>query len=189
MLSISEISDRIKFWYYSDRIGPDIILTHWKLYFKSSMRKLCKKKFKRFGEGSEFRPGAYADACSNISIGNNVVIRPGTFLFADSAVGGGFIMIEDKVSIGSGAHFYTNNHKFSDTTKPIYDQGYSPSTESDSIILREGSWIGAGVIVLPGVTIGQNAVVGAGSVVTKSIPPFAVAVGNPAKVIRLVTKI
>ena len=184
MLSLPEIFSRIKFWNNADRIGPDILLTHWRLNFKSTMKSLCIRKFKHFGEGAEFRPGAYAEACSKISIGNNVVIRPGTFLFADPTDGGGSIIIEDKVSIGSGVHFYTNNHKFSDTSQAIYDQGYPDPTGNDSIVLKKGCWVGAAVIILPGVTVGENAVIGAGSVVTKNIPAFTVAVGNPAKVIK-----
>lgn len=64
---------------------------------------------------------------------------------------------------------------------PIYDQGFYVSRE---VMLREGCWIGANVVILPGVTIGKNAVIGAGSIVTKSIPDFCVAAGNPAKVIK-----
>jgi acetyltransferase-like isoleucine patch superfamily enzyme len=52
------------------------------------------------------------------------------------------------------------------------------------VVIEDGAWIGAGSIILPGVTIGEGAVVGAGSVVTKDVPPMAVAVGNPAQVIR-----
>jgi acetyltransferase-like isoleucine patch superfamily enzyme len=184
MLSLPEIFSRIKYWNNADRIGPDILLTHWRLYFKSTMKKLCDKKFKHFGVGAEFRPGAYAEACSKISIGANVVIRPGSFLFADPTDGGGGIVIEDKVSIGPGVHFYTNNHKFSDPSQAIYDQGYPEPTENDSIILKKGCWVGAAVIILPGVTVGENAVIGAGSVVTKNIPAFTVAIGNPARVIK-----
>ena len=184
MLSLIEIFSRIKYWSNADRIGPDILLTHWRLYFKSTMRSLCIKKFKHFGEGSEFRPGSYADACSKISIGDNVVIRPGSFLFADPRDRGGAIVIEDKVLIGPGVHFYTNNHMFSDVSQTIYDQGDPDPTECDSIILKKGCWVGAGVIILPGVTIGENAVIGAGSVVTKNIPAFTVAVGIPAKEIK-----
>lgn len=184
MVSIAEVFDRIRFWSNADRIGPDILLTHWRLYFKSTMRDLCVKKFKNFGEGAEFRPGAYAEACSKISIGNNVVIRPGTFLFADPTDGGGGIVIEDKVLIGAGVHFYTNNHEFSDASKAIYEQGYPSTTETDSIILRTGCWIGAGVIILPGVEVGENAVIGAGTVVTKSVPPRVVFAGNPGRIIR-----
>lgn len=184
MVGVKELIGRIKFWRNVDRIGPDIPLTHWRLYFQSTMRQLCINKFKKFGVGSEFRPGAYAECCSKISIGDKVVIRPGTFLFADPTPGGGGITIEDKVLIGSGVHFYTNNHKFSDNQKPIYDQGYPVATESDSIILRAGCWVGAGAIVLPGVEVGINSVVAAGAVVTKAVPNNVLVAGNPAKIIK-----
>lgn len=184
MVDFSEILDRIKFWRNADRIGPDILLTHWRLYFKTTMRKLCVEKFKYFGDGAEFRPGAYAEACSKIAIGKNVVIRPGTFLFADPTEGGGCIVIEDEVMIGPAVHFYTNNHEFSDANKPIIEQGYPEPTLMDSITLRRGCWIGAGVIILPGVEVGENAVVGAGTVVTKSVPPMVVFAGNPGKIIK-----
>lgn len=186
MVGIREAIDRIVFWRYADRIGPDIPWTHWRLYFKSSMRNLCKKKFKYFGDGAEIRPGAYAEACSKISIGRNVVVRPGTFLFADPTNGGGGILIEDEVLIGPGVHFYTNNHKFSDSTKTIYEQGYPSPTESDSIILRKGCWIGAGAIILPGVEVGENSVVGAGTVLTKTVPSKVVVVGNPGRIIKYI---
>lgn len=184
VVSISEILGRIRYWRNADRIGPDILLTHWRLYFKTTMKKLCVEKFKYFGDGAEFRPGAYAEACSKIAIGNNVVIRPGTFLFADPTEGGGGIVIEDEVMIGSGVHFYTNNHEFSDVSKPIIEQGYPKPTLSDSITLRRGCWIGACVIILPGVEVGENAVVGAGTVVTKSVPPRVVFAGNPGRIIK-----
>jgi len=184
MVSIQEILDRIKYWRNADRIGPDILLTHWRLYFKSTMRKLCKARFQHFGEGAEFRPGAYAEACSKISIGNNVVIRPNTFLFADPTDGGGGIIIEDKVLIGAGVHFYTNNHNFSNSNETIYDQGYPNATTRDSIVLRCGCWIGACAIILPGVEVGENAVVAAGTVVTSSVPPGVVFAGNPGRIIK-----
>lgn len=184
MVSIAEVFDRIRFWRNADRIGPDMLLTHWRLYFKTTMTKLCIEKFKCFGDGAEFRPGAYAATCSKIVIGDNVIIRPGTFLFANPTEGGGGIVIEENVLIGSGVHFYTTKHEFSDIRKPIFEQGYTEPKLSDSITLRRGCWIGAGVIILPGVEVGENAVVGAGTVVTRSVPPRVVFAGNPGKVIR-----
>ena len=171
-----ELINRLKFWSEADRLGPDIPLTHWKLYFPRSARKLCKKKFKKFGEGTEFRPGAYAIHCDKISLGNRVVIRPSTMLF-----GNGEIIIEDNVMLGSGVHIYTGNHKFSNSGIPIIDQGHS---DAKDVILQNGCWIGANVIILPGVVIGRNSVVGAGSIVTKNVPDFSLVVGNPAHVIR-----
>lgn len=185
VLGFSEILSRINFWKNADRIGPDILLTHWRLYFKSTMRRLCLQKFKRFGVGAEFRPGAYAEACSKIEIGGNVVIRPGTMLFADPTDCGGGLIIEDDVLIGAGVHIYTNNHAFSDISRPISHQGYPEPKLTDSVILKRGSWIGAGAIILPGVEIGENAVVGAGTIVTKSVAPRVVCAGNPGRIIRL----
>lgn len=184
MVGVFKLIARFKFWINADRIGPDMPLTHWMLFFKFSMNSLCQNKFKLFGSNSEFRPGSYAESCTKISIGSNVVIRPGSFLFADPSANGGGIVIEDKVLIGAGVHIYTNNHRFSDTSVLIFDQGYPPSTEKDSVYLLTGCWIGAGSIILPGVTVGRNSVIGAGSIVTKSIPEFVVAAGNPARIIR-----
>lgn len=183
-MNFLEIVGRIRFWRAADRIGPDIPWTHWRLYFKGTMRALCQRKFKYFGNGAEFRPGAYAESCAKISIGSNVVIRPGTFLFADPTPGGGGIIIEDDVLLGCGIHFYTNNHQFSDPSRPIADQGYPEPKLSDSITVKRGSWIGANSIILPGAVIGENSVVGAGSIVTRSVPARTVVAGNPARIIR-----
>ncbi len=177
-----EIIKKIIFCIKTDRIGPDIPFTHWMLHFKSAMNRLCTKKFKYFGKNAEFRAGAYAIYCSNIHIGDNVVIRPNSMLFADEYAQ---IIIEDNVMIGAGVHFYVNNHKYDDIDTPIINQGYYPSQD---IKVCQGSWIGANTIILPGVKIGKNSVVGAGSIVTKSVPDFCVVAGNPAKMIKNLTK-
>lgn len=180
-MKLTEIIQRIRFWRGADRLGPDMPLTHWRLHFKSSMIDLCREKFKRFGDGAEFRPGAYASCCSRISLGKRVIIRPQCMLFADMS--GGEIEIEDDVMLGCGVHIYVNNHKFSDPHKSIIDQDYFPS---ESVVLKKSCWIGANAIILPGVVVGENSVVGAGSIVTKSIPDRVLAAGNPAKVIRTI---
>lgn len=177
-----EIYKRISFWKNVDRIGPDIPYTHWRLHFKSTMLRLCKKKFKYFDNTAEFRPGAYAVGCSKISIGRRVVIRPGTMLCADpEEENGEGIVIKDNVLIGPGVQIIVQNHKFDDSRVPIIDQGHERSRK---IILEEGCWIGSNSIILPGVAIGRNAVIGAGSVVTKNVPDKVVAVGNPARVLK-----
>ena len=175
-----EIFKKRKFDLKADRIGPDVPFTHWRLYYKKKMVNLCKKKFKKFSDTAQFRAGAYAIGCSKIEIGNRVVIRPGTMLFGDCVNLETSIIIEDDVLMGSGVHIYVNNHKFDNPNVALIDQGHYPAK---SVTLKQGCWLGANVIVLPGVTIGQNSVVGAGSIVTKSIPDRVVAVGNPAKII------
>jgi acetyltransferase-like isoleucine patch superfamily enzyme len=72
------------------------------------------------------------------------------------------------------------NHGYEDITIPISKQ----SQPERAVSIGDGSWLGHGSVVLPGVTIGQHVVIGANSVVTKDIPDFSVAVGVPAKVIR-----
>lgn len=180
-MMILSILKKIKFDLNADRIGPDIPFTHWRLFFKTKMIKLCKEKFKHFSDTSEFRPGAYAICCSKISIGNRVVIRPGSMLFGDPRNIGGNIIIEDDVLIGSCVHMYTSNHSFDRLDMPIIDQGHQ---DSENIIIKYGCWIAANVTILKGVTIGENSVIAAGSVVTKSIPPGVVAAGIPARVIK-----
>lgn len=174
---LKEVYKKILFCAVADRIGPDMPFSHWKLHFKSTMLKLCKNKFKFFDDSADFRAGAYAVYCSNISLGKNVVIRPSTMIFADDSAE---VVIEDYVMMGAGVHFYVNNHKFDRRDVPLMDQGYYPS---ESILVREGAWIGANSIILPGVVIGKNAVIGAGSIVTRSIDDYSIAVGCPAKVI------
>jgi len=185
MIKPCEAYRTTKFWISADRLGPDILGTHWRLYFPSTMRRLCHNKFRRFGQGAQFRPGAYAVACSKISIGDRVVIRPGTMLFADPREGtSGTINLEDDVLIGSAVHIYVNNHAFDSTSIPIIDQGHSAAR---AVTVERGAWIGACAVILPGVSIGRNAVVGAGAVVTRSVPPCCVAAGNPARVLRTLT--
>jgi acetyltransferase-like isoleucine patch superfamily enzyme len=72
------------------------------------------------------------------------------------------------------------NHNYEDVSRPIHIQGVSTAP----ITIGDGTWIGANVVVLAGVTIGKNCVIAAGSVVTKDIPSYAVAVGNPARVLK-----
>ena len=181
---INEIIHKYRFSKNADRIGPDILFSHWKLHFNSLILKLCKKKFKFFSDNAQFRPEAYAAGCSKIYIGNRVVIRPQVMLFGETLVDMEYsICIEDDVLMGSGVHIYVNDHKFSNPNILIIDQGYYPGKP---VILKKGCWIGANVMILPGVIIGENSVVGAGSIVLRSIPAGVVAVGNPCIVIKRV---
>jgi acetyltransferase-like isoleucine patch superfamily enzyme len=101
-------------------------------------------------------------------------------LFADPDPGGAGITIEDDVLLGPGVHINCANHRFDAPEKSIIDQGFA----SKQVTLRRACWIGANAIILAGVEIGESAVIGAGSVVTKPIPPRVLAAGNPARVIR-----
>ena len=111
----------------------------------------------------------------NLRIGKNSMWNEGCWI---NARGG--IEIGSNVMIGPHCIIQSQNHVFEDVTKPISLQGYVRMP----VTIEDDCWIGAQVIILPGVHIGRGSVVGAGSVVTKNIPPYSVAVGNPARVIR-----
>jgi acetyltransferase-like isoleucine patch superfamily enzyme len=114
---------------------------------------------------------------SRLAIGRNVALNSGVMINADC---GGDITIGNHVLIGPNAVIRGANHRTSDLRTLIRDQGHVAS----KIVIEDNVWLGANTVVLPGVTIGKNSVVGAGSVVTKDIPPDSIAVGIPAQVIR-----
>lgn len=111
-----------------------------------------------------------------VSIGNRVLIGRGSGI-----VGHLSIVIEDDVWTGHHVYITDQNHGYADVDRPI-----SLQTQPERPVrIGAGSWLGHGTIVLPGVTIGRHVAVGAQSVVTKDLPDFCVAVGNPARVIRI----
>ena len=173
-----DILAKYRFHKVADRIGPDMPFSHWRLFYKSKMEGLCRSKFAYFGEGADFRPHAYAMYCKNISIGRNVVVRPGSVIEADEYAR---VVLEDNVMLGPNVYFYVNDHKFERRDIPLIEQGYLPS---EDIVVKQGAWIGANSTILCGVTIGINAVIGAGSVVTKDVPDFTIVAGVPAKKIK-----
>lgn len=178
---IIELIKKIKYDLNCDRIGPDIPFTHWRLFFRNKMLSLCKKKFYNFSQGAEVRPGAYIVGCSKVDIGKNVIIRPGCRIFAESNSHDKTIIIEDNVMLGSLVSIYVNNHRYDKSNVEIIEQGHYPT---EPVLIKSGCWIGANCIILPGVTIGKNTVIGAGSVITTSIPDGVVAFGNPARIVQ-----
>ena len=90
---------------------------------------------------------------------------------------GGFIEIGDNCLIGPNVVLRTSNHVFSDRNVPIREQGHIPGR----IIIRDDVWIGANVVLLPDVSVGRGAIIGAGSVVTKNVDDYAIVAGVPAK--------
>lgn len=94
------------------------------------------------------------------------------------------ICIENKVLLGRNVHISDHTHEFKSPGLPILQQGV---TLPQAVRICEGAWLGQGVVVCPGVTIGRNSVIGANSVVKSNIPAGAVAVGAPARVIRIIS--
>ncbi len=113
----------------------------------------------------------------NLRIGNDTHIQPRCQFSAYK----GPITIGERVEIAPNCAFYSYNHAIQPDA-PVREQ---PVYSTGGISVGDDVWLGYGVIVLDGVTIGKNAVVGAGAVVTSDIPEGAIAVGTPARVIKM----
>lgn len=135
---------------------------------------LLKKLFEnRIGENSRINPPIYGAAFDKIDIGKNVFINSNALLMAR-----GGIKIEDDVMLAANVQLLSNNH----------DEYQRNIVTCKQITIKRGAWIGAGASILPGVIIGKYAIVGAGSVVTKDVPDYAVVVGSPARIIKTLDK-
>jgi acetyltransferase-like isoleucine patch superfamily enzyme len=110
----------------------------------------------------------------NVSIGSDCGVNHGVFILGHS-----HIEIGNNVVLSAGVMLIDAGLDIKTFTKVEF-----PAHTSGPIKIQDGVWIGAGAIILPGVTIGNKSIVGAGSVVTKDVPPFSVVVGNPARVIK-----
>jgi acetyltransferase-like isoleucine patch superfamily enzyme len=121
-------------------------------------------------DGTYFTPPMHIDCGNRVRLGRNVYANHGLTMMSV-----GTITIDDGVMIGPEAGFFTVNHE-PHNIRVI---------KTGAIHVKKNAWIGARVSILAGVTIGENAIVGTGAVVTKDVPDNAVVVGVPAKVIKL----
>lgn len=125
------------------------------------------------GEGVEIRPPFLVDYGTNISVGARTFANF-NFTVLDVAK----VVIGEDCQFGPGVQLLTPVHPIAPTPRREKWEGAQPITIEDNV------WLGGGVIVNPGVTIGENSIVGSGAVVTRDIPAGVIAVGSPARVLR-----
>ena len=125
------------------------------------------------GENSTITTPFAGAAFNNIKLGNNVFINSNCLAMAR-----GGITIDDDVMIAGNVQLLSNNH----------DEYERQVLTCEEIVIQKGAWIGAGASILPGVNVGKYAIVGAGAIVTKDVPDYAVVVGIPAKVVKTLDK-
>jgi acetyltransferase-like isoleucine patch superfamily enzyme len=127
--------------------------------------------------GDETKIGAFVEIQKNASVGKRCKISSHTFICEG-------VTIEDNVFVGHGVMFINDSYPRATAT------GGQLQTEADwkveRTVIKKGASLGSGVTVLANVTIGENAIVGAGSVVTKDVPANAIVAGNPAKFLRFI---
>lgn len=174
------------------------------LILKQEINNKMKKRFKYFGVNSAIsRPFLQLSGCDSIKIGNNTTIlsncRLAVYGNCDKAnitigdncyIGFGFSALssaEATIHIGNDVLFASNvivtneNHGMNpESNLPYMDQPLM----AKSVSIGNGCWIGEKVCILSGVSIGEKCIIGAGSVVTKSIPSYVIAVGNPARILK-----
>ena len=165
-----------------EEIMGDQVLCLEKLYDYNATRPLegekrtalLKEMFAEFGEGSYIEPPLHANwGGKHTHFGKNVYANFNLTLVDDS-----HIYVGDNCMLGPNVVLATAGH-------PINPELRARVTQYNADVhIGKNVWLGAGVVVLPGVTIGDNSVIGAGSIVNKDIPANVVAVGNPCRVLR-----
>lgn len=140
-----------------------------------------KSSFGAMGDNVTITPPGFWGNPSNVIIGDNVGIGPNAMVSATRAR----FIIKGKCAIAEGLTVHTGNHirvqgKF---VTDIKDNNKPEGTDQD-VIIEEDVWIGCNVTILSGVTIGRGATIAAGALVNRSIPPYCVAAGVPARVIK-----
>lgn len=178
-----ERMDKGLIYYCADEsIMSDQVLCLEKLYDYNQTRplesekreKMLKDMFAEFGNGSYIEPPLHANwGGKHVYMGKNVYANFNLTLVDDAN-----IYIGDNTMLGPNVVIATAGH-------PINPELREKVTQYNADVhIGKNVWLGAGVVVLPGITIGDNSVVGAGSIVTKDIPANVVAIGNPCRVLR-----
>lgn len=135
--------------------------------------------FKSHGHNVRFDPdGQYT--FRTISLGSDVSLGLGALLMADRAR----IRIGSKVMFGPHVTIIAGNHNTDVVGRAMFDVHAKRERDDIGVIIEDDVWIGSRAVILDGVTIGRGAIVGAGAVVTKNIPPYSLVVGSPAKLAR-----
>ena len=108
-----------------------------------------------------------------VEIGENSLVGLGNVIIGPVKIGNNVILAQNIVASGL-------NHNYTDVMQPIHKQGVSVAP----ITIEDDCWIGSNSVITAGVTIGKHSVIAAGAVVTKNVPPYSVAVGNPSRIIK-----
>jgi acetyltransferase-like isoleucine patch superfamily enzyme len=168
------LKHRWKFWWFEEQ--GNIKLGHEVFLHAHSM--LSARSPGRIEVGDGCYVHAYAQIVAQggfVKLGNKVSINPYSILY-----GQGGLTVGDNVLIASHCTIIPANHEFQDPTRPIREQGET----RQGILIEDDVWIASHVTILDGVTVGRGAVIAAGAVVTKDVPPYSIVGGVPAKILK-----
>lgn len=170
--------------------------------YRKGFSLLISGAFASFGPRSVLAPPIRIEGEERIAVGSGVFVGPGSWLHVEGPGDGVALTIGDGSSIGAHSalsavssvrigrrvltarniYISDHSHEFADLDVPVRDQGLNRIAP---VLIDDGAWLGDSVVVLPGVRIGRGAVIGAHSVVASDVPDGGIAVGAPARVIRI----
>lgn len=129
----------------------------------------------QIGRGVVFYPGVWIAPGKNLIVGDHVDFALGVLVTTS-----GGVMIGDRTLIGYHTQILSSNHRIPGGRGKIFGAGHV----TQPVSIGNDVWIGANCLILPGVKIGEGAVIAGGSVVTKDVPPFTIVAGNPARILK-----
>ena len=160
-----------------DKIGA--ILFKWERFSNKCKCLRQLSGFSHVGKGCSLRgPGTFTG--ENISLGDNVTIGTNSVFLSSDAK----IRIGNNVLFGPHVYIITGNHRVNVVGKYITEVTEKLPENDEDVVIGDDVWIGAGAIILKGVEVGEGSVIGAGSVVTRSLEPYGIYAGNPARKIK-----
>ena len=148
--------------------------------YRRLMMNIYKYAFKKCGRNVIFDPTNSIFTYKNIELGNYIFIGPGANICASRSK----IILRNKIMLGPNVTIRGGNHNFSTVGKFMYDVKEKGPNDDKQVLIENDVWIGAGAIILKGVTIGEGSIVAAGSVVTNDVLPYSIVAGVPARKIK-----
>lgn len=168
-------NNNVNLWGRMVHFLKDYNINLWGIMVHFMLVRTRRRHFKKVGESLSFSPENSVFRYDSISIGNHVVIGREAIFSCEAEIGN-YVMFGPKVYITSGRHEYTI------VGKRIREQGEAGVRK---VIVEDDSWVGEGSLITRGVVVGEGTVIGGMSVVTKSLPPYCICVGNPCHPIKL----
>ena len=137
-------------------------------------RALVGRIFKHVGHDTKVHANVYFGSGANVELGDYSSLNYGAWISNDTVIG-------EDVMMGPFVMILSGSHNFERLDIPMREQG---APERRAVIIEDDVWIGAKTIILPGVRVGAHSIIGAGSVVTKDVPEYAIVGGSPARLIK-----
>jgi len=158
---------------------PGLLITNFRRIWRRLRMYLLLPLFREHGQNIWLDPDGFY-SFDNIVLGSDITLGYRPVLLASESI----LQIGSKVMFGPHVTVVGGNHNTSEIGRFMYDVKEKRPEDDRGVLIEDDVWIGSNAVILQGVTVGRGSIVAAGSVVTKSVPPYAIVAGNPARVIK-----